>query len=152
MPALYLGSVLNFLPLIGVRTPLVLCLALLFRCNLPVTIGLQFVTNPLTAGPFYYADYKLGVWILSQLGVSWDFVPLMELLEEFSLSDLSGYTVPFLRSYTATCLGGLALGGLLGVVLHGVYLLIARQTRKLQSARPSAFISSTQARPLHPKL
>lgn len=59
-PAYYLGSILSFLPVMGIQLPLALVLSLLFRTNFMILGGLQFITNPLTAAPIYYGTYQLG--------------------------------------------------------------------------------------------
>lgn len=38
--------------------------ALPWRANLPVSIGLVWLTNPITMPPVFYANYKLGSWLL----------------------------------------------------------------------------------------
>jgi uncharacterized protein (DUF2062 family) len=39
-------------------------LALWIRCNLPLSIGLVWISNPLTIAPIFFATYQLGLWIL----------------------------------------------------------------------------------------
>ncbi len=50
--------------------------ALLFRVNLPLSIALVWITNPLTMGPIFYGAYVLGAWVT--------YTPIITL--EFSLS------------------------------------------------------------------
>ncbi|SMN00837.1 FIG01199889: hypothetical protein [uncultured Candidatus Thioglobus sp.] len=38
--------------------------AIIFSANLPISIALVWITNPLTIPPIFYACYKLGAWIL----------------------------------------------------------------------------------------
>jgi uncharacterized protein (DUF2062 family) len=38
--------------------------AILFRVNLPVSVVLVWITNPLTMPPIFYFTYKLGSWLL----------------------------------------------------------------------------------------
>lgn len=38
--------------------------AILLRCNVPLSIALVWITNPLTMGPMFYSAYKLGNWML----------------------------------------------------------------------------------------
>lgn len=38
--------------------------ALIWRANLPLSVGLVWITNPLTMAPIFYFTYKLGAWIL----------------------------------------------------------------------------------------
>ncbi|KAA0446007.1 MAG: DUF2062 domain-containing protein [Candidatus Thioglobus sp.] len=51
--------------------------AVIFRANLPLSIALVWVTNPLTMPPIFYACYKLGAWILGT-GIEQDFVMSLE--------------------------------------------------------------------------
>lgn len=58
--AVYLGSIITFLPIMGGQIFVGAVLALLFRANLTIMTALQFVSNPLT-GPFMYAlSYLVG--------------------------------------------------------------------------------------------
>ncbi len=68
--AIYFGSVLALLPLMGVQLPLSLLLCILVRANLPVCAALQFITNPLSAVPVYGFTYLVGHWLLHHLGGS----------------------------------------------------------------------------------
>jgi uncharacterized protein (DUF2062 family) len=38
--------------------------AIIFNANLPISIALVWITNPITMPPIYYGCYKLGAWIL----------------------------------------------------------------------------------------
>lgn len=38
--------------------------AIIFRCNLPISVALVWITNPVTMGPMFYFAYKLGSWML----------------------------------------------------------------------------------------
>ncbi|ODC02967.1 ATP-binding protein [Terasakiispira papahanaumokuakeensis] len=40
-------------------------LASFLRCNLPISVGLVWITNPLTMPVIFYATYVLGSWMLS---------------------------------------------------------------------------------------
>lgn len=39
-------------------------MALWMRVNLPIAIASVWVSNPLTMGPLFYAEYRLGAWLL----------------------------------------------------------------------------------------
>ena len=39
-------------------------LAVTTRCNLPISVGLVWISNPLTMPPMFYFAYRLGAWLL----------------------------------------------------------------------------------------
>lgn len=39
--------------------------AIIFSANLPVSIAVVWISNPITIPPIFYACYKLGAWILN---------------------------------------------------------------------------------------
>lgn len=39
-------------------------LAILLGINLPLSVALVWITNPLTMGPIFYCTYKIGSWLL----------------------------------------------------------------------------------------
>ncbi|MBZ9557253.1 MULTISPECIES: DUF2062 domain-containing protein [Modicisalibacter] len=39
--------------------------AWLLRCNLPLSVGLVWLTNPLTMPIIFYGNYRLGAWLLA---------------------------------------------------------------------------------------
>jgi len=40
--------------------------AIILRCNLPISVALVWITNPITMPPMFYAAYALGNWMLGQ--------------------------------------------------------------------------------------
>jgi len=67
-PALYVGSVLAFMPARGGPLPAAFLLALLLRLNVMVLGGLQFITNPLTAIGIYTVTYQVGKAVIDASG------------------------------------------------------------------------------------
>ena len=67
-PSFYAGSILSLLPVMGMQVPLALLLCLLLRGNFMVMGGLQFITNPFTAAPIYYATHQLGKNVIEASG------------------------------------------------------------------------------------
>lgn len=67
-PSFYAGSILSLLPVMGMQVPLALLLCLLLRGNFMVMGGLQFITNPFTAAPIYYATHQLGKTVIEASG------------------------------------------------------------------------------------
>ena len=66
--------------------------ALYFRANLPISVALVWVTNPLTMPPMFYFAYRLGLWTLNQPSPAADFEFSIESVTT-GLSDIGG---PFL--------------------------------------------------------
>ena len=58
-----IGLVTAWLPIPG-QTVISAALAVAFRSNLPLTVSLTWISNPLTFGPMYFFAYKLGAWLL----------------------------------------------------------------------------------------
>ena len=50
--------------LIPFQTILAITLGILFRANLPLSMGIIWINNPLTMGPMYYLCYRVGTLIL----------------------------------------------------------------------------------------
>ncbi|MFL0809155.1 MAG: DUF2062 domain-containing protein [Agarilytica sp.] len=61
--AFFIGLFLAFLP-IPLQIPLGALCAILFHCNLPITVALVWISNPLTFPIIFIACYKLGARIL----------------------------------------------------------------------------------------
>lgn len=40
-------------------------LAIVARCNLPLSVALVWISNPITMGPMFYFTYRLGAWLLN---------------------------------------------------------------------------------------
>ena len=38
--------------------------AIALRVNLPISVSLVWITNPITIPPMYYLSYRMGIWIL----------------------------------------------------------------------------------------
>ncbi len=89
-------------------------LAILFSVNLPLSIALVWVSNPVTMPVLFYGAYKIGAWILSTPEQQFHF----ELSWEFLGSQMSTIGPPFLLG-CAICSIGLALIGYFGI--HGLW-------------------------------
>jgi uncharacterized protein (DUF2062 family) len=78
--AFLVGVFLAFFPLPG-QMVLAAFIALWVRCNLPITVALVWITNPLTIPPIFFATYKLGTWLLDtpeiqhiSMSLSWEWI------------------------------------------------------------------------------
>jgi uncharacterized protein (DUF2062 family) len=68
--ALTIGSAISMLPLPG-HTPLAVLVALLAGMNLGVAVLGAWFNGPLTMLPVFYAEYRLGAWLLRQPTTPW---------------------------------------------------------------------------------
>jgi uncharacterized protein (DUF2062 family) len=102
--AMAVGLFVAFIP-IPMQMLLAAILSIKFRVNLPLSVSLVWITNPITAPPLFYFAYKLGAillnmpiqhiefsfsieWLFHIMGLFWQ--PL--LLGSFILSTLSAFT------------------------------------------------------------
>ena len=56
--------------------------AIIVRCNLPISVALVWITNPLTMPPMFYAAYVLGNWLLGLPPSNIEFEASFEWLEQ----------------------------------------------------------------------
>ena len=105
--AVYIGVLSAFFPLPG-QMLLALIGALIYRANVPMALGLTWITNPLTTLPIFYAGYYVGAKIMGEPMISLRLIGRM--IADFSLWVLSDGANPFVTysgtvSLTAFCLG-----------------------------------------------
>ena len=73
------GIFTSFLPLPG-QMLIAALLALWFRCNLPLSMALVWISNPVTMPAIFYSTYKLGAWLLGtphvpfKIELSWEWL------------------------------------------------------------------------------
>ncbi|RZU45022.1 hypothetical protein EV700_1829 [Fluviicoccus keumensis] len=113
--AMFWGLWFAFLPMPLHTIPAVIA-ALVFRINLPLTVAMVWMVNPLTMLPCFYVAYDIGATLLHRPGLSLGEIELLiQMLEGLGRHHpnhpgalhLSGYLEPFL-------LGMLVTGFLLG--------------------------------------
>lgn len=61
--AFLVGIMCAFMPIPG-QMIVAAILAIWLSSNLPISVGLVWITNPLTMPPIFYACYRLGLWVL----------------------------------------------------------------------------------------
>lgn len=141
-PSFYAGSILALLPVMGMQLPLAFLLCLLLRGNFMVMGGLQFITNPFTAAPIYYATHELGKTVIEASGFGRSPEPV-ESVEPGAAPDLAPPRLEPARiappppphemhwgrrvgtAINALVIGGVISGALLGVLLDLLWRLAA---------------------------
>lgn len=77
--AVFVGLFMAFMPIPFQMIPAA-AVAIWLRYNLPISIGLVWVTNPITIPPIFYFAYKIGSWILNEpvrvhnFSASWEWI------------------------------------------------------------------------------
>ncbi|MEJ2361488.1 MAG: DUF2062 domain-containing protein [Gammaproteobacteria bacterium] len=61
--AFFVGLLMAFVPL-PTQMLFAAAAAIFLRVNLPISIGLVWLTNPFTMPPIFYFCYKVGAWVL----------------------------------------------------------------------------------------
>ncbi len=84
-------------------------LAVIFRANLPISVGLVWLTNPITMPPIFYGTYSLGCWLLHTQPIS---LPA-DLTLTWLSTELSVRWQPFL-------LGSLVTGIIAALLAYGL--------------------------------
>jgi len=116
--AIYLGSLLAYMPSYGLQILIALTVAWFARANLTLMVGLQMITNPLTAGPIYLSTYFLGDWLARVLRL-----PAHNAALDGAL---------------ALILGGMILGLATALLLHGLWIFGQYEARQFRARRQQA--------------
>lgn len=107
------------------------------RVNLPISVALVWVTNPVTMPPLFYFAYKLGTWVLS--------IPPRPFNFELSFAWLNDQLHMFWRPFLLGCfiLGVLsaALGNLLVRAVWRLHILRYIKRRSLRVPQDSSDIA-----------
>lgn len=70
--AMFIGLFWAMMPMPFQMVPAAL-FAIWFNANLPLSIALVWLTNPLTMPPIFYANYWVGAWVLDRPPLPMDF-------------------------------------------------------------------------------
>lgn len=117
--AMFVGLFCAFLPLPG-QTLVAAMLALVLRCNLPISLALIWITNPLTIPPIFFLTFELGRWLLDS--------PPMDFSIHLSLE--------WFNAQGRALIAPLLLGSILtGLVLGGLSYLAINQLWRWQVIR-----------------
>ena len=117
------------LPIVGLQMLVVFFLAIIVRANLPIIIALQWISNPFSMGPIYFADYQIGRIFLHLVGIKYEKNKLLSAefnWSDFSFSDLKN----LLDTFPPMFVGGSVIGISLGVVSVFLYKLVSKPYKK----------------------
>jgi len=140
--AAFIGLFCAFMP-IPFQMLVAGALALVSRCNLPLSVALVWITNPITIPPMFYFAYRLGAWLLNMelevtsVHLSWDWLTA-------NIGNI-GYPLVF---------GSLVCGWVSGVtamvlvrVLWRMHVLRRWRERRLRRKRRAASMASAAPSP-----
>jgi uncharacterized protein (DUF2062 family) len=119
------------MPLYGIQVPIAFLLALLLRANLPILVGLQVVSNPLTILPIWFAAYQIGQMILSVIGLRVDPLNREEvsiLLDNFINAAWDDKFDNLATVFSVTSLGAIVMGIFFGLTASFAYRIVANRT------------------------
>jgi uncharacterized protein (DUF2062 family) len=89
--AFFVGLFMAFIPIPG-QMPAAALLAMLLRCNLPISVALVWITNPLTMPALFFMAYKVGALIINVPVTAMEF----ELSFHWLTNQLANIWQPFL--------------------------------------------------------
>lgn len=134
--AFFVGLFVAFMPIPG-QMVLAAFMAVLLRCNLPLSVGLVWVTNPVTMAAIYFLSYKIGAMIID--------VPVKDVDFELSIQWLSTSLQAIWRPFLLGCLICGLFFGCLGYFVISLmwrwrvwYRWRARKKRRLAAKAASA--------------
>lgn len=100
-------------------------IAIVSRVNLPISVILVWISNPLTMPPMFYSAYKLGQWLLGRTPGKFDF----ELSMAWLTTDFANVWKPFLLG--CLLLGAVsAMAGYATIRLYWRYLIVQRLEKR----------------------
>lgn len=129
-PAIYAGFILTLLPLYGIQILLALLLAIILRAHLPLLLGLQVVSNPITVFPIWFADYQIGRFFLGLVGLETSKLQQSELysmLESLMTGAWENQFERLLAVFGVTCTGALILGTFCGAIANFSYRILTKR-------------------------
>ncbi len=100
-------------------------IAILIGVNLPLSVVIVWITNPVTIAPMFYFAYKVGTWIIGEPIMDFSFEPTLDWLQ----NELTTSWKPFLTG----CFTLASISSLLGYfVINNVwrYMVLNRRSVK----------------------
>ena len=119
------------------QMPLAAAVAIIMHCNLPISVALVWLSNPVTMPPLFYFAYQLGAWMLGTPELAFNFEPSFEWLQ----TELLAIWKPFLIGCFTLAVISSALG-FIAIRLSwrysvATYKLKKRKIRKIRNQQDS---------------
>ena len=126
--AFFVGLFLAFIPVPG-QMLLAALAAVVLRCNLPLSVGLVWLTNPLTVPAIFFLSYQVGALLID--------VPVEDVQFELTMEWFSSGLAMVWKPLVVGCLlCGLFFGSLGYFIVNVLWRYrVARQWRKRKKAR-----------------
>ena len=136
--AFFVGLFVAFMPIPG-QMVAAATLAVALRCNLPLSVGLVWITNPLTMPAIFYLAYKLGAMLID--------VPLQPIEFELSFYWLTHSLKSIWQPFLLGCLlCGLFFGSLGYFIINLLWRMrVARMWRERKRRRELAVRMQAEA-------
>jgi len=103
--AFFVGLFVAFIPIPG-QMPVAALIAMLVRCNLPLSVCLVWITNPVTMPPLFFMAYQVGALLLD--------VPASQMEFELSFDWLGSQMADIWQPFMLGCLVCALFFGCLG--------------------------------------
>ena len=137
--AVAIGLFAAFIP-VPIQMILAAAGAVAFGCNLPVSVVVVWISNPITMAPLFFAAYKFGAWLLGQTPKSVHF----EMSMEWLLTKLVDIWQPFLLGCFALAIATAVVGY---VTVQIIWRIHVTQSWNERGARRHAVKSLVQPVP-----
>lgn len=125
--AFNIGLFMAFMPMPFQMIPAVAG-AIAFRANLPITIGLVWISNPITIPPIFYFCYQVGGWLLNTPASNISF----ELSYDWLTTRLSEIWEPFLLGCFIVATISALVGGSIVRLLWRIYIVQHWRIKKMK--------------------
>ena len=103
--------------------------AILFRTNLPLSVVLVWISNPLTIPPMFYFAYLVGTWVIGQPPQDFEF----QLSFDWLTSELTSSWKPFLIGCFILATGSGVLGYF---VVSQLWIYNVKKNRSKRKGKP----------------
>lgn len=130
--AFSVGLLVAFIP-VPFQMPLAAILAILFHTNLPISVALVWVSNPITMPPLFYFAYELGASLLGTAPQHFTF----ELSFNWLMTSLEEVWKPFLLGCLILGVSSAVLGNIMMRFIWRMHVIRHWQLRKTRKSKKS---------------